>query len=134
MKHSHYHKAVGHLQTVDIYRVLQMFDVTDPCLQHAAKKILCAGQRGTKTQDQDVQEAIDTLTRYQAMQAEDMARPAASTPARAEELQADAQARPTKTGRDLYTERMWSAPDARPWCDLPDEDQADWNAEAKDQS
>lgn len=134
MKHSHYHKAVGHLQTVDIYRVLQMFDVTDPCLQHAAKKILCAGQRGTKTQAQDVQEAIDTLARYQSMQAEDMAQPAAPTPARAEELQADAQARPTKTGRDLYTEKARGWPDARPWCDLPDEDQADWNAVAKNQS
>lgn len=71
MKHNHYHKDVSHLQTIDIYRVLQLFDVADPCLQHAAKKILCAGQRGAKTQDQDIQEAIDTLHRYQEMQKED---------------------------------------------------------------
>ena len=71
MKHNHYHKDVSHLQTIDIYRVLQLFDVTDPCLQHAAKKILCAGQRGAKSQGQDIQEAIDTLHRYQEMQKED---------------------------------------------------------------
>lgn len=71
MKHSHYRKSVSHLQTIDIYRVLQLFDVKDPCLQHAAKKVLCAGQRGAKSQDQDIQEAIDTLHRYQEMQKED---------------------------------------------------------------
>ena len=41
-KHSHYFKDVRHLQTVDVYRVLALFGVTDPCLQHAAKKILVA--------------------------------------------------------------------------------------------
>ena len=46
MKHSHYRRDVRHLDTIDIYRVLQLFGVTDPCLQHAAKKLLCAGQRG----------------------------------------------------------------------------------------
>lgn len=73
MRHSHYRKDVSHLDTIDVYRVLQLFGVTDPCLQHAAKKLLCAGQRGAKTQDQDIQEAIDTLHRYQEMQKEDEA-------------------------------------------------------------
>lgn len=72
MKHSHYHKDVSHLDTIDVYRVLQLFGVTDPCLQHAAKKILCAGLRLAKGEAQDVQEAIDALTRYQGMQAEDL--------------------------------------------------------------
>ena len=71
MKHSHYRKSISHLKTIDVYRVLQLFGVTDPCLQHAAKKLLCAGQRGAKSQDQDIQEAIDTLHRYQEMQKED---------------------------------------------------------------
>lgn len=71
MKHSHYRKDVSHLDTIDVYRVLRLFGVTDPCLQHAAKKLLCAGQRGAKSQDQDIQEAIDTLHRYQEMQKED---------------------------------------------------------------
>lgn len=72
-KHSHYRKDVSHLDTIDVYRVLQLFDVTDPCLQHSIKKLLCAGQRGAKTQDQDIQEAIDTLHRYQEMRKEDEA-------------------------------------------------------------
>lgn len=71
MKHPHYHKSVAHLDTIDVYRVLQLFDVADACIQHAIKKLLCAGQRGAKTQAQDVQEAIDTLHRYQEMQTED---------------------------------------------------------------
>lgn len=70
-KHSHYRKDVSHLQSIDVYRVLQLFAVTDPALQHAVKKLLCAGQRGVKSQAQDVQEAMDTLSRYQAMQKED---------------------------------------------------------------
>lgn len=44
---TNYHRPVPPgAKTIDIYRVLVMFGVTDPCLQHAAKKILCAGQRG----------------------------------------------------------------------------------------
>ena len=43
----------------------------DPCLQHAVKKLLCAGQRGAKGQKQDVQEAIASLMRYLEMQTED---------------------------------------------------------------
>lgn len=71
MKHSHYHKNVKHLEAIDVYRVLQLFGVTDPCLQHAVKKLLCAGQRGIKPVAKDVQEAIDSLTRWQEMLAED---------------------------------------------------------------
>lgn len=71
MSHSHYHKDVSHLQSIDIYRVLSLYEVTDPCLQHATKKLLCAGRRGTKTSEQDVREAVDTLNRYLQMLAED---------------------------------------------------------------
>ena len=69
-KHSHYFKDVSHLNTVDVYRVLTLFGVTDPCIAHAAKKLLVAGGRGGKGQHQDIQEAIDTLERWKAMQAE----------------------------------------------------------------
>lgn len=71
MKHSHYKKPVAGLQFVDVYRVLALFGVTDPCLQHAVKKLLVAGGRGAKDISQDVQEAIDTLQRWQEMRAED---------------------------------------------------------------
>lgn len=71
MKHSHYKKPVAGLQFVDVYRVLALFGVTDPCIQHAVKKLLVAGGRGAKDISQDVQEAIDTLQRWQEMRAED---------------------------------------------------------------
>ena len=67
----HYQKSVKHLNWIDVYRVLDLFDVTDPCLQHAIKKLLCAGQRGAKDKKQDVQEAIASLLRYLEMQTED---------------------------------------------------------------
>lgn len=74
-KHSHYKKDVQHLAVVDVYRVLEMFNVTDPALQHAVKKLLVAGGRGAgKDIGQDVQEAIDSLLRFQTMRAEDAAR------------------------------------------------------------
>lgn len=68
--HDHYKKDVTGLKFVDVYRVCKLFNVTDPCIQHAVKKLLCAGQRGAKSESQDVQEAIDTLKRYQEMQGE----------------------------------------------------------------
>ena len=76
MKHSHYFKSVAGLSHVDVYRVLALFGVTDPCLQHAVKKLLVAGGRGGKDIGQDVQEAIDSLLRWQEMRREDEAMPA----------------------------------------------------------
>ena len=73
-KFPHYFKAVGHLAYVDVYRVLDLFGVADPCLQHAIKKLLCAGGRGTKDAAKDVAEAIASLQRWQGMRAEDAQR------------------------------------------------------------
>jgi hypothetical protein len=73
VSHGHYKKDVSHLSTVDVYRVLELFDVTHPALQHALKKVLAAGKRGAKSDEKDVQEAIDSLTRWQQMRAEDSA-------------------------------------------------------------
>lgn len=70
-KYEHYFKYVGNLESIDIYRVLDLFEVTHPCLQHAAKKILVAGNRGHKDIQKDIQEAIDSLGRWQEMQMED---------------------------------------------------------------
>lgn len=70
MKHSHYYKTLPCL-TVDVYRVLHAFEVTDPCLQHAAKKIMCAGGRGAKDAKKDVEEAIDSLVRWLEMRREE---------------------------------------------------------------
>lgn len=46
--------------TVDVYRVLIAFEVTDPALQHLIKKALCAGLRGHKEKDQDLYDIIDS--------------------------------------------------------------------------
>lgn len=70
-KHNHYFKDVSNLEVIDVYRVLDLFGVTNPCLQHAIKKLLVAGNRGVKDYNKDVQEAIDTLERYKVMQQED---------------------------------------------------------------
>lgn len=69
--HNHYFKDVSRLEVIDVYRVLGLFDVTDPCLQHAIKKLLVAGGRGVKDVSRDIQEAIDTLTRWQQLREED---------------------------------------------------------------
>lgn len=71
-KHNHYFKDVSHLSEIDVYRVLQLFNVSDQALGHAIKKLLCAGQRGAgKDHRKDIQEAIDTLQRRLEMQDED---------------------------------------------------------------
>lgn len=61
----YYRKIVGlegNTTTVDVYRVLTAFAVTEPGLQHAIKKLLCAGIRGKNDTDNDLKEAIDAIT------------------------------------------------------------------------
>jgi hypothetical protein len=72
LKHAHYFKRCPY-DSVDVYRVLSLFGVTDPCLQHAVKKLLVAGGRGVKDIGKDVQEAIDTLERFKDMRNEEAA-------------------------------------------------------------
>lgn len=74
-KHSHYFKDVSRLASIDVYRVLSLWNVTDPCLQHAVKKLLCAGQRGGKSAEKDVREAIDSCLRWEEIRLEDQEPP-----------------------------------------------------------
>lgn len=69
--HDHYFKDVSSLKHIDVYRVLLLFGVTDPCLQHAVKKLLCAGQRGAKDERKDIEEAVSSLVRCLEMKTED---------------------------------------------------------------
>jgi len=71
IKYPHYFKSVSHLETVDVYRVLSLFQVNDACIQHAIKKLLCAGDRGDKSMIKDITEARDTLNRHLEMLNED---------------------------------------------------------------
>ena len=54
----------------DVYRVLDAFKVTDPCLQHLVKKALAAGDRGHKDLAQDYQDIIHSAnSAYDLLQA-----------------------------------------------------------------
>lgn len=73
-KHSHYFRPVTHLRVIDIYRFLDLFNVTDQALGHAIKKLVVPGMRGgNKTSRKDIEEAIDTLQRKLEMMDEDAA-------------------------------------------------------------
>ena len=68
--HNHYFKPCPY-DTLDVYRVINIFGVSDPCIQHALKKLLCSGVRGHKDQSKDIQDVIDTLKRWKEMRKED---------------------------------------------------------------
>lgn len=85
-KHSHYFFDVSHLNEIDIYRMIQLLQITDPAMQHAFKKVAMAGKRGAKNAEQDAREAIDSVNRFLQMRAEDCnAAPAYSTLTRDED-------------------------------------------------
>ena len=57
----------GKVFWADVYRVLRAFGVTCPALQHAIKKLLMPGQRGSKDQLQDLEEALLSVSEAIAM-------------------------------------------------------------------
>lgn len=69
-KYPHYYKDIRHLNIIDIYRFFDLFEVTDPCLQHSMKKLAVGGKRGAKDYKKDIKEAMDTLKRWEYMQEE----------------------------------------------------------------
>lgn len=71
-KHDHYFKLCPY-DKIDVYRVIDLFKVTDPCLQHIVKKALVAGGRGHKDIGKDMQDIIDTAERWKQMRAEEKA-------------------------------------------------------------
>ena len=62
-----YYKDVSNLRAIDVYKVLELFDVKSHAVGHAVKKLLVAGARGGKDERQDVQEAIAALQRHLEM-------------------------------------------------------------------
>lgn len=58
-----YQKRLRNNIAIDVYDVLDAFKVDNPAVQHAIKKMLCAGQRGYKDYEQDLDEAIQSLER-----------------------------------------------------------------------
>ena len=55
---------------LDPYRILSVYNITCPAMQHAIKKLLRAGN-SVKDLKQDIQEVIDTLKRKLDMLEED---------------------------------------------------------------
>jgi hypothetical protein len=53
---------------VDIYNVLDAYKTGCPAIDHATKKLLCAGIRGSKSRMQDLREARDSIMRAMEMQ------------------------------------------------------------------
>lgn len=51
------------LPDIDVYSVLDAFDVRNPALAHAVKKLLCPGRRGKGDFEQDLREAIVAIER-----------------------------------------------------------------------
>ena len=51
----------GTVTTVDVYRVLDAFSVSDPATQHAIKKMLCMGLRGHKDYLTDLNDSIESM-------------------------------------------------------------------------
>ena len=66
---SKYIKNVRGMQ-LDVYDVLQAWDVRNPALQHLIKKALQAGNRGHKDVIQDLQDIIDSAIRAMELEKE----------------------------------------------------------------
>lgn len=61
-KGSKYIRAIGS-ETIDIYDVLKIFNITNPAVQHAVKKLLMNGERGYKSYIKDLGEAEWSIRR-----------------------------------------------------------------------
>lgn len=60
----------NYLVKIDVYNVLTAFEVVNPAIAHAVKKLLCAGLRGYKDYNQDINEAIQSLERAKELNEE----------------------------------------------------------------
>jgi len=48
---------------IDVYDILKCYNITNPALQHAIKKLLMPGDRGHKNIEQDLKEAKESIDR-----------------------------------------------------------------------
>lgn len=63
LKSNKYLRDIGLKSHIDVYDVLVAFSVTNPAIQHAIKKLLCAGLRGHKDMLTDLIEANSAIYR-----------------------------------------------------------------------
>lgn len=59
-------------RSIDVYDVLERFNVSCSATQHAIKKLLCSGIRGYKSTEQDLREALESIERAIELQQERM--------------------------------------------------------------
>jgi len=64
--YKHHYKGI----LLDVYRILQVYKITNPAQQHAIKKLLRAGG-SIKSLEQDINETIAILERWLDMIRED---------------------------------------------------------------
>ena len=57
-----YQRKIGGF-VVDVYDILVAYNVTNPAIAHAIKKLLMPGERGHKDASTDVREARDSIDR-----------------------------------------------------------------------
>jgi len=60
---SKYNREIKPGVWIDVYDILQAFEVHNPALQHLVKKALAAGQRGHKTLSQDMDDIVASAIR-----------------------------------------------------------------------
>ena len=60
-----------HAIYADVYDVLTAFEVVNPAMAHAVKKMLAPGQRGAKGTIQDMREAVESIERAIELEAGD---------------------------------------------------------------
>jgi len=57
------YKRVIRKESIDVYDILKAYNVTCPAIAHAVKKLLQAGNRGYKSESQDLTEAKQSIER-----------------------------------------------------------------------
>lgn len=53
---------------VDVYDILVAYEIVNPAIQHAVKKLLKAAERGHKDKKQDYNEAIQSIERAKELE------------------------------------------------------------------
>jgi hypothetical protein len=69
-KHNHYFRSCPYAN-IDVYRIIDIFEITCPAAQHVLKKVIATGKRGHKDVKRDWEDIIDSAQRKLEMLEED---------------------------------------------------------------
>lgn len=110
-KHSHYFVDVSGLDTVDVYRMIELIGITCPVAQHVFKKAWATGKRGHKDLRRDWQDIADSAARRLQMMDEDAAKVPTESLARAMQQAKDIREQCPDESRRV--DAAWEAGEAR---------------------